>query len=52
MTNLIINIRFWYYHFQVTKGFKKFSFSKNEALATTGLIGKPKIKVCKFFNLI
>lgn len=50
MSDLIINIRFWYYHLQVSKGFRKISWGKNKYLVEDGLDGKKKIQVLKFFN--
>jgi hypothetical protein len=51
MSDLCINIRFWYWHLQVTRDFKHISFKKNYYFVKNGLKGEPKIKVCEFFNL-
>ena len=48
MSNLIINIRFWYYHLQVSKGCKSITFTRNKHIET--LKGISKIQVFKLFN--
>jgi len=48
MSNLIINIRFWFWHLQVEKKFSSISFKRNKHLKTLKDI--PKIQVFKFFN--
>ena len=48
MSNLIINIRFWYWHWQVTKGFKEWTFNRNSSIKS--LNGMKKIEVFTFFN--
>lgn len=50
MSDLIINIRFWYYHLQVSKGFRNISWSKNSYLVKNGLGGYKKIEILNFFN--
>ena len=50
MSNLIINIRFWYWHLQVAKGFKSIEWNKNNYFVENGLDGYKKIEVCQFFN--
>lgn len=50
MSNLIINIRFWYWHFQISRGFKTVEWVKNSYHVEKGLKGKCKIQVYKFFN--
>jgi hypothetical protein len=50
MSNLIINIRFWYWRFQVDKGFKSVRWVKNTYRVHKGLKGISKIEVHRFFN--
>lgn len=51
MSNLIINIRFWYWHLQVTSD-HKIMWRKNEYLVDKGLKGRNKIEIHKFFKYI
>lgn len=50
MSNLIINIRFWYWHFQLERGFKNMHWGKNSYFVKNGLKGYKKIEVLNFFN--
>ena len=50
MSNLIINIRFWYWHLQVAEKFSKVNWVKNQSFVESGLKGKKKIEVYKFFK--
>jgi hypothetical protein len=47
MSDLIINIRFFYHHLQVRKNFRGITFSRNKSIDT--LKGLKKIEVFKFF---
>jgi hypothetical protein len=47
MSNLIVNIRFWYRHLQIERGFRSISFGKNKYFKN--LEGVKKIEVLKFF---
>lgn len=49
MGSLIINIRFWYWHLKIGKRFSTMSIERNDHHVTTGLKGKKKIQVYKFF---
>lgn len=48
MSNLIVNIRFWYWHLQIGKRFSSCTFRRNKSIAT--LKGRKKIEVFEFFN--
>jgi hypothetical protein len=48
MSNLIINIRFWYWHLQISKGFKECTFNRNHFIKN--LKGIKKIEIFTFFN--
>ena len=50
MSNLIVNIRLWYWHLQIGENLRTFEIVKNNSIGT--LKNKPKIKVFKFFNFI
>lgn len=53
MSNLVVNIRFWYWHLQIVRGFKKVRFKRNDNLwCLHGLEGKKWIEVYKFFNCV
>jgi hypothetical protein len=45
MSNLILNIRFFYWHLQISERFRTVKFSRNESIKTLKNI--PKIKVFK-----
>mgnify|MGYP006098229671 CR=1 FL=1 len=49
MSDLMINVRFWYYHLQVSKRFRRIRWVKNDSLVENGLDGYKKIEVFKFF---
>ena len=42
MSNLIVNIRFWYWHLQIGEKFSSISWGKNPYFVKTGLKGKKK----------
>ena len=50
MSNLIVNIRFWYWHLQIGEWFSSCRIVKNNSIIT--LKGMPKIQVFKFFNCL
>lgn len=50
MSNLIVNIRFWYWHLQIGKQFKSCKIVRNSSIKTLKDI--PKVKVFKFFNCL
>lgn len=52
MSNLIVNIRFWYWHLQIVRGFRNITFGKNQYIYEKGLKGYKKIEVLKFFNCV
>ena len=52
MSDLLINIRFYYWHLQIGKKITSIKWNKNEYFFQKGLKGIKKIKVYKFFNLI
>ena len=52
MSNLIINIRFWYWHLQIDKKFSSIKLVRNDYYIQRGLKGVnvKKIEIYKFFN--
>lgn len=52
MSNLIVNIRFWYCHLQISREFKSVKLVKNKHFVDKGLKGVSKIQVYKFFNCL
>jgi hypothetical protein len=50
MSNLIVNIRFWYWHLQIGRNFSSVSWGKNDYFAKKGLSGEKKIEIYQFFN--
>jgi hypothetical protein len=48
MSNLIINIRFWYWHLQISKKFYSIKWVKNQYYVENGLTGIKKIEVCEW----
>ncbi len=52
MSNLIVNIRFWYWHLQISKKFTSITFGKNYHIAQKGLKGMKKIEIYRLFNII
>ena len=47
MSNLIINIRFWYWHLQIEEKFSGVKIKRNNSIDTLKDI--PKIEILKFF---
>jgi hypothetical protein len=50
MSNLIVNIRFWYWHLQIGEKLSSCKIVKNSSIDTLKDI--PKIQVFKFFNCL
>lgn len=51
MSNLLINIRFFYWHLQVGKRFSFIKIVSNEYFLENGLKEHKKLEVYKFINL-
>lgn len=49
MSNLILNIRFFYWHLQISEKFNTVELTRNQSLTT--LKGIKKIQIFKFFNI-
>jgi len=49
MSNLILNIRFFYWHLQISEKFNSITFNRNQSIKT--LKGIKKIQIFKFFNI-
>jgi hypothetical protein len=49
MSNLILNIRFFYWHLQIGDKFSSIEFTRNQSIKT--LKGIKKIQIFNFFNL-
>ena len=49
MSDLVVNIRFWYWHLQIGKGFSSIRWVKNQMWVQQGLKGVKKIEVYEFF---
>jgi len=47
MSNSCINIRFFYWHLMISKGFSSIKIEKNEYWAEKGLKGVKKIEICE-----
>lgn len=48
--NLLIHIRFWYWHLQIGEKFSSVRWHKNRYFYENKLKGEWKIEVYKFFN--
>ena len=48
--NLMVHIRFWYYHLQIGEKFSSICLKKNIYFLECGLKGNKKIEIFKFFK--
>lgn len=49
MSNLLVNIRFFYWHLQISKGFYSIKITKNEYYIKNGIKGRKKIEIYNLF---
>jgi hypothetical protein len=52
MSSLIVNIRFWYWHLQIERGFTSIKWVKNPYISAEALKYMTRIEVLKFFKII